>query len=114
MGVASVLFTIQTAVLVAASLLMLYPVLAYAHNVAYTRELQLLSASFVLLACAYVGGVTLESPLVSNVFDLLSALTAFLAMWRLAARFTATDSDGDTVAFEATRESVEGGFRGGD
>lgn len=110
MGVATLLLTAHTAILVVASLLLLYPVVSYAWNVAYTEELLLLAASFVFLAVAYVTGFVLELSLVSSAFDLGSAVCAFTAMWRLGTRFVDREEE---VTIEETG-SVDGGFRGGD
>lgn len=109
MGAATLLLTVHTAILVVASLLLLYPVVSYAWNVAYTEELLLLAASFVFLAGAYVASFVLEMSLVSSIFDLVSAVCALTAMWRLGARFVDTEEE---VTIEETGP-VDGGFRGG-
>lgn len=110
MSVASILLTAQTATLVVASLLLLYPVVYYAWNVAYTEEILLLAASFVLLAAAYVTSFVLDWSLTSSTLDLLSALCAFAAMWRISTRFVG--DDGDFTISESSQ--VEGGFGDGD
>lgn len=110
MGIASMLLTVHTVILVVASLLFLYPVVSYAWNVAYTEAILLLAASFVLLAAGYVTGFVLEWSVVSSTFDLASALCAFVAMWRLGTRIGEPDAD---VSIDETTQ-VEGGFRGGD
>lgn len=112
MGLATVLLTAHTVILVVGSLLLLYPVVSYAWNVAYKTEILLLSASFLALAAAYATGFFLEFEIVSSVFDLVSALCAFLAMWRLANRFTEPDEDDELAIGDV--EHVEGGFRGGE
>lgn len=111
MGVVELVLLAHTAILVVASLFMLYPVVAFAWNVAYTREMQLLSLAFLLLAGGYVAGVVVESAAASNALDLASAVLTFWAMWRLATR---VPDVGDTDAsFDSTAPEVEDGFRGG-
>jgi len=108
----STVFLAHTVVLVVASLLLLYPVVAYAWNVAYTTELLLLMTAFLFLAGGYVGSLLMASGAVSNAFDLTAASAAFVAVWRLATQVTHTGSE--DVGFESTPERVEGGFRGRD
>lgn len=112
MSIVTVILLVHTAVLVVASLLLLYPVISYAWNVAYTREIQLLAVSFVLLAGGYVAGMVFRSDVASNALDLVSALVAFWAMWRLATRFVQPEDA--EVSFESMDMESEGGFRGGD
>lgn len=110
MGVAGLVLTAHTVLLVVASVLLLYPVVSYAWNVAYTEEVLLLSASFLLLASAYVTGFLVESPVASSALDLASSLAAFWAMWRLAGRFVTPD-EGD-VTFFGGESTSNGGFGG--
>lgn len=110
MSVASILLTAQTATLVVASLLLLYPVIYYAWNVAYTEEVILLAASFVLLAASYVASFGFGLSLVSSTLDLLSAVCAFVAMWRLGTRFVGDETD---LSISESSQ-VDGGFGGGD
>lgn len=112
MSIANLVLTIHTGILVVASLLMLYPVVAYAWNVAYTRELQLLAGAFVLLAGGYVAGMVVRSDVASNALDLAASLAAFWAMWRLATRFV--EPEAADVSIESMGQESEGGFRGGD
>lgn len=110
MSVATILLTAQTATLVVASLLFLYPVVYYAWNVAYTEEVLLLAVSFVLLAGSYVTSFGLGLDVISSSLDLLSAVCAFVAMWRLGTRFVG--DEGDLTIGESSE--VDGGFGGGD
>lgn len=112
MDVTNAVFLIHTAVLVVASLLLLYPVVAYAWNVAYTTELLLLMAAFLSLAGGYVGSMLFASAAPSNALDLVAASFAFAAVWRLATQVAHTGDDDAVV--ESTTERIEGGFRGRD
>lgn len=112
MSLVTLILLAHTAILVVASLLLAYPVVSYSWNVAYTREIQLLSISFVLLAGGYVAGMIFQLDVASNGFDLASALIAFWAMWRLATRFVAPEEA--DVVIESMGQESEGGFRGGD
>lgn len=112
MSIVTLVLLSHTVILVVASLLLLYPVISYAWNVAYTREIQLLAISFVLLAGGYVAGILFRSDLASNAFDLFSAIAAFWAMWRLATRFVQPEAS--DVSLESMGNDSDGGFRGGD
>lgn len=112
MGIATLLLIVQTIILLVASLLLLYPVIAYAWNVAYTVEILFLAASFIMIAGAYVTGIVVELPVISGVLDLGSATASFWAMWRLADRFI--DAETDTVSMEVSESGVEGGFSNAD
>lgn len=109
MSVATVLLSAQTAILAVSSLLLLYPVLRYAWNVAYTTELLLLSGAFIALAASYVASFGFGAQTVSNALDLLAATATFVAMWRLAAGLAGRERGGLTIQ---TSTEVEGGFGG--
>lgn len=108
MSIATVLLTVHTVILVLGSMLLLYPVVAFAWNVAYTEEILLLAASFVLLAGAYVTGFVFEITIASSTLDLASATASFWAMWRLANRFMAAEND--SLGLQTAGGPVQGGF----
>ena len=74
----------QTTTLVIACLLLAYPVVVYARNVAYTRGLLLLSGAFFVVTAAYASAVVLDNSLVSEVLDLTGALLAAAGTWEFA------------------------------
>jgi hypothetical protein len=78
--IASFAFIAQTTVLVIATALLAYPVVAYARNVAHTRGLLLLSGSFLVLTFTYVVSFVFHLPLVSGILDLVSASLAALGV----------------------------------
>lgn len=110
---ASFLFVAETATLVVASLLLVYPVVACARNVAHTRGLALLSASFFAVTATYVVTFFLDAPVVSGALGLLGATLAALGTWEFARPFVRTpDGDvGTTAASDpAGRDDGSGGF----
>lgn len=84
---ASFIFIAQTMVLVIASVLLAYPIVAYAQNVAHTRGLLLLSGAFLVLMFTYVVSFVFHLPVVSGVLDLVSATLAALGIWQFARPF---------------------------
>ncbi|USZ68368.1 hypothetical protein NGM10_01185 [Halorussus salilacus] len=100
-------FIAQTATLVIASALLVYPVVAYAHNVAHTRGLLFLSGALLAITVSYVAGIVLELSVASAAFDLASALLAAAGIWQFArpfVRFEDPELDTETV------ERASGGF----
>lgn len=97
----------QTTALVIVSLLLVYPVVAYAQNVAYTRGLLLLSAAFFVLMTTYVASFVFHMALLSAVLDLTAAVLAALGTWTFARPFVRTDDR--EMETTAVREST-GGF----
>lgn len=80
-------FVAQTATLVAASLLLAYPVVAYARNVAHTRGLLLLTGALVAMTLTYVVYFLFDMALVSGVLDLTAALLLAAGVWEFARPF---------------------------
>lgn len=109
----SFFFLVQTATLVVASVLLAYPVVAYARNVAYTRGLVLLSTAFVVVTATYVAAFSFHAPVVSAALDLLAASLAALGTWEFARPFVRTGDEMEVADPEtestATREA-SGGF----
>lgn len=112
----SFLYVAQTATLIITSLLLVYPVVAYARNVAYTRGLVLLSAALFVLTGTYVATFFYHFPVVSSGLDLLGATLVALGTWEFARPFVHTDDDDPTAANVPTdSERTTGGFeRAGD
>lgn len=97
----------QTTTLVAASLLLVYPVVAYGQNVAYTRGLLLLAGAFLVLMTTYVASFVFHLSLVSAALDLTAALLAAVGVWEFARPFVRTSDRG----FETpTADEATGGF----
>lgn len=91
MSAVSFVLIAQTTALVIVSLLLAYPVVAYARNVAHTRGLLLLSGSFLTLTVTYVASFVYQMHAVSAAFDLLSALFAGAGSWEFAKPFVRSD-----------------------
>ena len=97
----------QTTTLVTASLLLLYPVVAYGQNVAYTRGLLLLSGAFLVLMTTYVVSFVFHMSFVSATLDLTAALLAAVGVWEFARPFVRiSDRDFETP----TTDETSGGF----
>lgn len=113
MSLVSFVLIAQTTALVIVSVLLAYPVVAYARNVAHTRGLVLLSAAFLTLTVTYVASFVYRTSAVSAALDLLSALLAAAGTWEFARPFVrADDRDVGTVETieTAAGESAAGGF----
>ena len=103
----SFVFVAQTTMLVITSALIVYPVVAYARNVAHTRGLLLLAGAFLVLTTSYVAAIPFDMTLVSSVLDLSAALFAAVGIWQFARPFVRLD--GGSVETTASAES-SGGF----
>ena len=100
-------FFAQTTALVIVSLLLLYPIVAYAQNVAHTRGLLLLAGSFLTITVSYVVWVILEMTLVSTVLDLTAAVFLAMGVWQFARPFVRF---GDEKLETPTVRDTSGGF----
>ena len=107
-------FIAQTTALVIASLFLLYPVVAYAHNVAHTRGLVLISSAFVVLTVSYVvwaatgtRDISAGMGLVPSVLNLAAAVTAAAGVWQFARPFVRF---GDEELDASTVGETAGGF----
>ena len=103
----SFVFIAQTTMLVITSVLIAYPVVAYARNVAHTRGLLLLAGAFLAVTASYVAAIPLGLTVVSAVLDLAASLLAAVGLWQFARPFVRIDAGSveTTAASEAT-----GGF----
>lgn len=111
-----VLAVVQIAALLAASLLVVYPVVAYAQNVAYTEGLVGLAAGFFLLTFSNLFGLLIDNDVVAPALDSSlgvrsfmnfgASVCALIGTYYFARQFIDTD-DAD---FEATTTERSGGF----
>jgi Na+/melibiose symporter-like transporter len=111
-----VLGVLQIALLLAASALLLYPVVAYARNVAYTEGLVGVSVGFFLLTFSNVFGLLIDydviatgvdsSAVVRAILNLGASVTATIGIYAFARQFI--DTDGDD--FQTTERDRTGGF----
>lgn len=103
----ALVFIAQTTAYVVASLLLVYPVVAYAQNVAHTRGLLFLAGSFLILTVSYVVWVVFEMVLLSSVLDFASAVLAAMGVWQFARPFVRF---GDEELETPTVRESSGGF----
>ncbi|UPV99747.1 hypothetical protein M0R88_14655 [Halorussus gelatinilyticus] len=113
----SFVFIAQTTMLVITSVLLVYPVVAYARNVAHTRGLLLLAAGFLTLTFSYVASVPLGMSLVSSLLDFAASVFAAAGIWQFARPFVRLDgrdvetpTGGDATGGDAAGDDVTGGF----
>lgn len=116
---------VQTAALLAATLLLLYPVVAYAQNVAYTEGIVGLAVGLTLVSLSNLVGflpeatvraaVPLVSPhplVVTTVLNLLAGLSGTAGVYFFAREFL-PGRDGPERRFDAGDGDDEGGATGG-
>lgn len=77
----------QTVLLLAFSLLIVYPVWAYAQNVMHTKAVVLLAISLLCITAGAGVESFLHAELTARVFHLLSAITFTASQWRFAREF---------------------------
>lgn len=83
----------QTTVLIAVSLAVLYPVVAYARTLLYTEAVTMLSASLLVFTAGSLVEESLGRVAASEGIYLLSALCFAGAVWLFAREFVRIDSD---------------------
>lgn len=115
-----VLFTVQTAVLVAISLAILYPVVAYSRSVLHTEAIVALAASTLVFTVGSLVEQALGRPVAAEGIYLLSGIVLCLAVWLFAREFvrpgeTAFGEDdsasGAASGFaDVPSDAAEGGF----
>lgn len=93
MNAFELLYFAQTALLLLGSALLLYPVLAYARNVAYTEGVLALSLSLFLLTGSYVLGALGTALWIRNGVSLVSAIVATVGVWFFARSFVDLETD---------------------
>jgi len=111
-----VIAAVQIAALLAASLLLIYPVVAYARNVAYTEGFVGLAVGFFLLTLSNLFGLLVDqdvlapaldsSVAVRGIVNLGATVAATIGIYFFARQFIDT-TDGD---FETTGSESTGGF----
>ncbi|WP_435358414.1 hypothetical protein [Haloarchaeobius sp. DFWS5] len=114
------LVAVQIALLLSASLLLLYPVVAYAQNVAYTEGIVGLSVGLFLLTVSNVLGILIDadvifpdiysSLLVTSVLNLGASVCATIGIYYFARQFIDTEPE----PFETQTTTTEGGFEDAD
>lgn len=107
---------VQIAALLAASLMLVYPVVAYAQNVAYTEGLVGLAVGFFLLTFSNLFGLLIDNDVLAPALDsslgvrsmlnLGASICALVGIYYFARQFIDTD---DADFEESTTEST-GGF----
>jgi len=115
-----VLGIVQIAALLAASILLLYPTIAYAQNVAYTEGLVGLATGFVLLTVSNTLGFLIDNDVIApaiestaairSVMNLGASVVATIGIYYFARQFVQTTATG----FETTDEEPSGGFEDAD
>jgi len=96
------LLAAQAGVLVLTTLLITYPVVAYARNVAYTEGFVLLACSFVLTTVIGVLDFVLGAHTAANALRPVGAFVALAGIWYFArdfVRFDTADRFGDFGGF---------------
>lgn len=86
-GVPQALFIGQAVVLVATTVLIVYPVVAYARNVAYTEAFVFLALSLVSLTVVGILDFLFAAHTPANVVRLLGGAFAFAGVWFFARDF---------------------------
>lgn len=107
---------VQIALLVAASLLLIYPTVAYARNVAYTEGLVGLSVGFLLLTFSNLFGMLIDYDVIAHSIDssagvrsilnLGASVTATIGIYSFAKQFIRTEGS----EFQTTNDETTGGF----
>ena len=111
-----VLSAVQIAALLAATLLLVYPTVAYAQNVAYSEGFVGLATGFVLLTVSNTVGLLIQHDLLAPAVDHSAAITgvlnlgasvaATIGIYYFARQFIRTDA----ASFEVTEPEGSGGF----
>lgn len=77
----------STAALLVTSLLLIYPVVAYARNVAYTEAIVFLALAFFMVTVVSVADFVLEIHDLANAARAIGAVFAWLGVWFFAREF---------------------------
>lgn len=111
---------LQIAALLAASILLVYPTVAYAQNVAYTEGLVGLATGFVLLTVSNALGTLIDNDVIApaiestaairSIMNLGASVVATIGIYYFARQFIRTTATG----FESTDEERSGGFEDAD
>ncbi|WP_435129152.1 hypothetical protein [Halobaculum sp. D14] len=109
MNVHEAVLLAQAGALTAVSLLLLYPVVRYARNIAYTEAFVSLTAGFVTLTASYLADLA-GAPFVSRVLELAAALAVFVGVLLFAKPFVRLDRGDLTEESPPPVSTGEGGF----
>lgn len=111
-----VLRTVQIAALLATSLMLIYPVVAYARNVAYTEGFVGLATGFVLLTVSNTLSILIDNDVlapelessvaVTGIVNLGASVAATIGIYYFARQFIRTNAS----SFETTEPEGSGGF----
>jgi hypothetical protein len=111
---------LQIAALLAASILLVYPTVAYAQNVAYTEGLVGLATGFVLLTVSNALGTLIDNDVIApaiestaairSIMNLGASVVATIGIYYFARQFIRTTATG----FESTDEESSRGFEDAD
>lgn len=100
-------FLSNSALLLLTALLLVYPLVAYAQNVAYTEGFVLLALGFLAFTAAYIlGTFQITSFTVRSGLNLLAATFATVGIWSFAREFVTVDPH----VFEVADSSANRGF----
>lgn len=85
----------QAAVLLVTSVLLIYPVVAYARNVAYTEGFVFLALSFFSVTAVGVLDFVLDTTTAANLVRLVGAVLALIGVWFFARDFIRISHDSE-------------------
>ncbi|WP_439026489.1 hypothetical protein [Haloarchaeobius sp. DT45] len=119
-----VVTALHIALFLAASLLLLYPAIAYAQNVAYTEGIVGLSVGLFLVTVANVVGLLIDydvilpdiysSFLITSVLNLGASICATIGIYYFARQFIDTGQSSLDVETQTTTTTTNGGFEDAD
>lgn len=86
-GLLGILTLLVTVVLIGVSLLILYPLLAYSRNVAYTEGIVALALGFFTVTVIMLVDIHLGMEVVADVLRFVAAVFAFVGTWYFSRDF---------------------------
>lgn len=98
----------QTVLLLAFSLLIVYPVWAYAQNVMHTEAIILLAISLLFITAGAAVESFLHLALTAHVFHVLSALTFTASQWKFAREFLRFEEESTSTVAPSVAAEGEG------
>lgn len=91
--VVDVVFALESALLVAAAAIVVYPLVTHGENVMHSTAALTLAASLLLLTVGTIAGAYLNRPLVANGSLLASTASFAASQWLFCREFIRTDAD---------------------
>lgn len=82
-----IIVLVNSVVMIGVSLIIVYPVVAYSRNVAYTEGIVYLSLSFFAVTAITIADLHLGMEVLSDVLRLVAAIFAFLGTWYFSRDF---------------------------